>query len=63
MIRKSDGITKWKHDDRPQRYMWAPGDYISECWYCHEYFIGAKRASSCADCAYADFNMDEDRDF
>jgi hypothetical protein len=51
---------RWKHDDRPQRYGWAPGEYIhGRCvgQLCRELedssFIGAKRAIICADCAYA----------
>jgi Asp-tRNA(Asn)/Glu-tRNA(Gln) amidotransferase B subunit len=52
--------SRWKHDDRPQRYGWAPGEYIhGRCvgQLCRELedssFIGAKRAIICADCAYA----------
>jgi hypothetical protein len=51
---------KWKHDDRPQRHGWAPGEYVhSRCigLLCRELedssFIGDKRAIICADCAYA----------
>jgi hypothetical protein len=43
----------WKTDVRPQRFGWAPGDYIGRCCECHDAFIGDKRAIMCADCAYA----------
>jgi hypothetical protein len=43
---------KWKEDDRPQRYGWAPGSYLNKCSGCGDEFIGDKRAGSCADCAY-----------
>jgi hypothetical protein len=43
----------WKLDERPQRFGWAPGGYVSRCHKCDEAFIGDKRAIHCADCAYA----------
>jgi hypothetical protein len=39
-------------DERPQHFGWAPGGYLGLCWKCEEHFIGAKHATSCADCAY-----------
>lgn len=42
-----------KQDNRPQRYGWAPGNYICRCVKCEAGFIGDKRAVHCADCAYA----------
>ena len=39
-------------DERPQKGMWAPGDYTRACCTCHSYFIGDKRALQCATCAY-----------
>lgn len=50
-----------KADKRPRRYGWAPGDYVNKCR-AHgcstkppedRWFIGAKLAFHCADCAYA----------
>lgn len=48
-------------DKRPQRYGWAPGKYMCRCHGdgCAKkpeddrIFIGDKRATMCADCAYA----------
>jgi hypothetical protein len=42
-----------KQDSRPQRYGWAPGKYLNHCHACPDTFIGDKRATICADCAYA----------
>lgn len=42
-------------DDRPRRHRWAPGDYWCSCGVCEEAFIGDKRATQCADCAYTDW--------
>lgn len=39
-------------DDRAPRVGWAPGGYLCECSKCHIRFIGDKRATMCADCAY-----------
>lgn len=49
------GTFAWvaKKDDRPPRGWYAPGEYISRCRRCNEYFIGDKLAGHCADCAYA----------
>ena len=41
-----------KEDNRPPRNYWAPGYYEGKCLICTEEFIGDKRASYCADCAY-----------
>jgi hypothetical protein len=41
-----------KEDARPARGSWAPGNYHCKCCNCGEFFIGDKRAISCADCAY-----------
>lgn len=48
-----DAFRDYKHDDRPQRFGWAPGNYCNECMECDAKFIGDKRAHQCADCAYA----------
>lgn len=42
-------------DQRPAKTHlgWAPGDYSNKCRKCGDYFSGDKRASMCADCAYA----------
>jgi hypothetical protein len=39
-------------DNREARHGWAPGDYLCTCPTCRTAYIGAKRSSSCADCAY-----------
>lgn len=41
-----------KEDDRPRKGGWAPGSYHCQCHSCGEFFIGDKRAITCADCAY-----------
>jgi len=33
---------------------WGPGGYTCKCWTCGESFMGEKRASECAPCAYGD---------
>jgi hypothetical protein len=46
-------------DMRPKRFGWAPGGYLSKCHGAgckdkeDKIFIGDKRATMCADCAYA----------
>lgn len=40
-------------DRRPKRWGWAPGDYYNTCTKCEGAFIGDRRASMCADCAYS----------
>ena len=50
-----------RSDQRAQRYGWAPGDYFGRCHgagcegkpFEEASFIGDKRATMCADCAYA----------
>jgi hypothetical protein len=52
-------MLRWKEDQRPQRFGWAPGSYLNHCHGagCKELedktFVGDKRAVICADCAYA----------
>lgn len=52
-------MLRWKEDQRPQRFGWAPGGYLNHCHGagCKDLedktFIGDKRAVICADCAYA----------
>ena len=42
-----------KHDQRPKRGAWAPGEYLHRaCSECGSPFCGDKRAMECADCAY-----------
>ncbi len=43
-----------KQDTRPQKGLWAPGNYLNVCLDCSKQFIGDKRARVCADCAYKD---------
>jgi hypothetical protein len=38
-------------DIRPQKDWWAPGDYTRQCKKCKNYFLGDKRAGTCAPCA------------
>lgn len=50
---KVNRLVDAKHDQRPRRGAWAPGDYFHHsCVDCGESFIGDKRAHECADCAY-----------
>lgn len=44
----------YKNDDRPQRGMWAQGDYCCVCSQCGDKYYGDKRSTVCADCAYKD---------
>src|ERR1700738_1357499 len=52
-------VTEWVMAERPQRFGWAPGDYLFKCRDCKHNggkdrtCIGDKRAIMCADCAYA----------
>lgn len=43
-------------DKRPSVRGWAPGPYINLCSRCEEVFIGDKRATECADCAYSAYD-------
>lgn len=45
-------MSDWKIDERPQHRGWAPGEYVCKCRKCDCEFIGDKRATMCADCAY-----------
>lgn len=51
-----DGSTsqKAKEDHRPALGMWCPGEYLNQCWKCHQFFVGDKRSTECADCVYSD---------
>ena len=49
-------------DQRPQRFAWAPGNYIAKCSCCGKRFIGDKRAVLCAPCAYNDTEIAKLRD-
>lgn len=44
----------WKHDTRPARNGWAPGEYGGPCRQCGQKFMDSKRSRTCADCAYAE---------
>lgn len=44
-----------KEDSRPKRRGWAPGNYGNTCLTCEHRFIGDKRATHCAECAYVDW--------
>lgn len=50
VIRK---FVSFKTDTRPKKYGWAPGNYTCKCSECGCDFVGDKRASMCADCAYS----------
>lgn len=39
-------------DPRPPKGSWAPGNYLNVCISCRSQFVGDKRSSSCANCAY-----------
>ncbi|WP_395175558.1 hypothetical protein [Roseibium alexandrii] len=41
-------------DQRPQKGMWAPGNYWCTCHKCKKQFTGDKRAITCAECAYSE---------
>ena len=41
----------YKEDKRPKKNGWAPGLYTCKCS-CGDSFLGDKRSSQCADCAY-----------
>lgn len=43
----------FKTDERPKKHGWAPGEYTCKCSVCACDFVGDKRASMCADCAYS----------
>lgn len=45
-----------KEDERPKRRAWAPGGYLGRCVDCGDQFSGDKRALTCADCAYLNWN-------
>jgi hypothetical protein len=47
-------IMKAKQDTRPMKGCWAPGNYYNNCIDCGYTFVGDKRASKCADCAYVE---------
>lgn len=40
-------------DKRPQRGAWAPGGYSCHCLKCFCAYLGDKRSTMCAECAYA----------
>ena len=43
---------KFKEDTRPPKDGWATGLYTCNCRTCKEDYLGEKRSSMCADCAY-----------
>lgn len=47
-------LPTYKNDSRPQRGLWAPGNYLNKCGTCGVQYIGDKRSMDCADCAYAE---------
>ena len=51
-----------KIDQRPTRWGWSPGGYGQRCLTCGDGFIGDKRASSCADCAYKRPDLEETKE-
>ncbi len=40
------------NQQRPAKGKWSPGTYQCRCIRCNRMFIGDKRATVCADCAY-----------
>lgn len=50
-----DFVKDYKTSDQPKRNGWAPGEYMNKCRKCEAGFIGDKRAMTCAECAYADW--------
>lgn len=50
-----------RSDKRPKKAGWAPGNYTCKCCVCSIEFIGYKRASMCADCAYRMEKNDEQK--
>lgn len=46
-------LPDYKHDNRPQRGLWAPGGYVNKCQTCGAHYVGDKQSLDCADCAYA----------
>lgn len=53
------GLKMWspKHDTRPDKGLYAAGEYLCRCRKCFDYFIGDKRSFHCADCAYEPINQ------
>jgi hypothetical protein len=45
-------LIKFEKDPRPRKGMWCPGEYLCKCHHCKKRFIGDKRSTTCADCAY-----------
>lgn len=45
-------------DSRPPRNGWAHGNYAAYCGTCNKHFVGAEKATTCADCAYAEPEQD-----
>jgi hypothetical protein len=52
-------VMDFKRDHRNKKGSWAPGDYVCKCCRCKEIFLGDKRATTCADCAYTQDNSRE----
>ena len=50
---KGERMKDFKEDSRPNKGLWASGDYCCKCLICGDGFIGAKRSIHCADCAYS----------
>jgi len=46
-------FVSFKTDTRPKKHGWAPGNYTCKCSECGCDFVGDKRATMCADCAYS----------
>ena len=49
-------------DNRPEKGGWAKGGYYGTCMKCRERFLGDKRASECADCAYKEDTQSNDHE-
>ena len=54
MTTDSGGSWEPHEDNREELKGWAPGRYTCKCHLCGEMFLGAKRATTCASCAYGD---------
>ena len=52
MTTDSGGSWEPPKDEREDLKGWATGRYTCKCYLCGGMFLGAKRATTCAPCAY-----------
>lgn len=55
------GLRHVEMDPRPALGGWAPGPYHNECPFCKKLFLGDRRATRCAPCAYDVAALDKER--